>query len=188
MRKLNFVVLALAVVSLMSCGGSGGTETHNAKGFGELESNLKSEFGADASYTDLTVMYVDGIGTSMNVTVTDDPASLQMGEWNNALGSWEQTSEITLEISEGSQASDFMFQLGDKISLTKLGELTEKAIAKLKADKGLENPVLSLATVRYPDNGDINEADYLITLEPENGGTSFSFFYTLDGEFVEMNY
>ena len=81
-----------------------------------------------------------------------------------------------------------MFQLGDKINLTKLGELVETSKKKLTAEKQIENPRLSMAFVKIPRSQDISKAQYSVSLEPENGGTSFSFFYKLDGEFIEMNY
>lgn len=189
MRTLkNLTIAALTTLTLLSCGGSAGVESHNAKGFGDLEAELKSEFGNDAYYTDLTVMYIAELGTSINATVTDDPASLAMGEWQNSSGSWEQTSEITLEIPDGTKASDFMYQLNDQFSLSKLGGLVEESIKSLKAEKKIDNPVLSLAFIKFPDNGDVSKAEYVVTLEPENGGTSFTYTYSLEGELTDMNY
>jgi hypothetical protein len=184
----NITIAALATLTLLSCGGPAGAESHNAKGFGELEAELKREFGEDAYYTDLSILYVAQLGTSINTTVTKDPASLKMGEWHNGSGSWEQTSEVTLEIPEGSKASDFMFQLNDNINLSKLGGLVEESMKSLTAEKQIENPTLSLAYIKFPDNGDISKAQYVVQLEPENGGTSFSYFYELSGDFIEMNY
>jgi hypothetical protein len=34
----------------------------------------------------------------------------------------------------------------------------------------------------------MSKAQYVVQLEPENGGTSFSYFYELSGDFIEMNY
>lgn len=184
----NLTIAALTTLTLLSCGGSAGVESHNAKGFGELEADLKSEFGDDAYYTDLNILYVASMGTSISTTVTSDPASLKMGEWHNGLGSWEQTSEVTLEIPEGTKASDFMFQLNDQFSLSKLGGLVEESLKSLKAEKKIDNPILSMAYIKFPDNGDVSKAEYVVTLEPENGGTSFTYSYSLEGELLDMNY
>ncbi|MCH2231966.1 MAG: hypothetical protein MK105_16640 [Crocinitomicaceae bacterium] len=189
MKKLrNITIAALTSLTLLSCGGSAGVVSHNAKGFGELETELKSEFGDNAYYTNLTVMNIESMGTSLNVTVTDDPASLTMGEWHNGLGSWEQTSEISLEVPEGTQAVDFMYQLNDQFSLTKLGGLVEESIKSLKTEKKIDNPVMSMAYIKFPDNGDVAKAEYVVQLNPENGGTSFTYSYSLEGELNDMNY
>jgi len=189
MRKLSFTLLLASVVLLSSCGG-GGVESQpaNAEGFGAIETSLKEKFGANAYYTDLTVIYNASIGNSIATTVTDDPASLKMAEWTISSLGWNETAEVTLEIPEGTEAADYMFQLGDKVSLSKLGELIEDAKKKLTAEKDIANPALSMATIMWPDNGDISEAKYSIGLEPENGGTSFSFYYELNGDFIEMDY
>lgn len=187
MKTLKFIAIA-ALTTLLSCGGGTSTEPANAEGFANLEHELKSQFGADAYYTDLTVLYIKSIGNTINTTVTEAPESLKMGQWDLAQNTWTQRSEVTLEIPDGFQAKDFMFQLDNTLSLVKLGELIEKSIQQLKDEKDLKNPILSLASIKFPDNGDISKAKYLIKLEPENGGTSFSFYYTLEGDLIEMNY
>lgn len=188
MKTIKHILIAfIAIATLHSCAG-GGDQSANAEGFASLEKEIKSKFGDDAYYTDLSIMYIASIGNSIAVTVTEDPASLEMGEWTYSRGSWTQTSEITLEIPEGSQAKDFMFQLNEAISLKTLGGLIEKSAAQLSEEKNIENPTLSIASVYYPDNGDISKARFQFSLEPENGGTSFSYFYKFNGEFIEMNY
>ena len=48
--------------------------------------------------------------------------------------------------------------------------------------------MLNIAYIDFPDNGDMSKAEYYISLEPENGGTKFSFTYKLNGELIEMDY
>lgn len=188
MKKLRFTVAGLMLTTLIACGGSSGNQEATAEGFTEIENEIKSEFGDDAYFTDLSIIYDKSIGNMIGVTVTKDPESLKMGEWNQTQGAWEQTAEVTLEVPPGTKAADFMFQLGDEISLTKLGELIEKSKKQLQDEKDLKNPTLSIASVIFPDNGDISKAQYSINLEPENGGTNFYFYYNLDGELDSMNY
>jgi hypothetical protein len=186
MKHLKLSLIALALIStLISCGGN---QEANAEGFSEIEQEIKDEFGNDAYFTDITILHDETIGNIINVTVTKDPESLQMGEWTQSQGIWQQNSDIILEIPEGTKAADFMFQLKDEINLRTLGELIEKSKKQLKDEKSLENPRLSLASIIYPDDGDISKAEYFIDLEPENGGTTFSFYYSLDGELRTMNY
>ena len=121
-------------------------------------------------------------------TVTDNPESLKMGQWNQTQSTWKQNSEISLEVPQGSKAADFMFQLNEKINLTKLGELVEKSSLQLTAEKNIENPALHMAFVKFPKNGDISKAEYTVMLKPENGGTTFTFYYKLNGDLIKMDY
>ena len=188
MKSIKKIVsVALVGLVMMSCGGSSNKQPENAADFKKIETELKSEFGEDAYYTDLSCVYIKGLGVTTNATVTKDPASLKMGHWENSQG-WNQTSEITLEVPEGSEAKDFMFQLGDKINLSKLGDCVAESIKHLKSEKNIENPALSLATVSFPDNGDFAKANYFVQLKPENGGTSFSYTYGLDGTLQNFDY
>lgn len=184
----TLVFIAMSSIGLMSCGGSVTDSAANSEGFASIEKEIKSKFGDNAYYTDLNISYNKSIGNIIGATVTDKPESLSMGQWNYSMGAWKQSSEITLEVSEGSKASDFMFQLNDKINLKTLGGLVEKSIVKLKEEKKLKNPTLSIAFIKFPKNGDVSKAEYSVSLKPENGGTTFSFYYTLDGELKEMDY
>ena len=45
-----------------------------------------------------------------------------------------------------------------------------------------------MAFIKFPKNGDISKTEYTVRLEPKNGGTSFTFRYDLQGNFIEMDY
>jgi len=188
MKTLNFTVLVVAVTVLISCGGSVSKQTANKEGFGTIEKEMKSKFGEDAYYTDLTISYNSSIGNIINVTVTEKPESLKMGEWTFSNDNWVETSELSLELPEGTKATDFMFQLNEDINLSKLGELVVKSCNELITQKKLDNPVLYMASVKSPNNGGIASAGYLVMLKPETGGTTFTFNYKLNGELIEMDY
>ena len=188
MKRFKITAIALVLVSVLtSCGGFG-KHPATAEGFSKIEQEIKDQFGDDAYFTDLTIINVKPLGNLANVTVTKDPESMKMGEWGQVNGAWQQNAEVTLEVPAGTKAKDFMFQLNEEINLRKMGELIEKSQAQLKSEKQLDNTVLSLASVKFPDNGDKSKAEYMISLEPENGGTKFSFFYTLQGELTKMDY
>lgn len=187
MRVLNLAFLAITLLAFIACGGSGNSPA-STKGFDKIEQSLKKKFGNNAYYTDLTIVPIEGIGNAITTTVTKKPASLKMGEWTYSQKKWNQTSEISLEVPEGSKAADFMYQLDDEISITKLGGLVEEARKNLTAEKNLKKPRLSLAAIKYPNNGDRSKAKYLIQLQPEHGGTTFTYSYKLNGEFIEMDY
>lgn len=189
MKKLTNPLVGLILLTvLFSCGSGAANQPATAEGFSKIEEAVKDKFGDEAYFTDLTVTYVESIGNVIGVTVTEDPESLKMGQWNQTQGAWTQNSDISLELPAGTKASNFMFQLNDEINLTKLGELIETSKEKLTSEKGLENPRLSMASVLFPDNGQREKTKYWVNLEPENGGTSFSFYYNLAGEFLNMSY
>ncbi|MDH7913069.1 hypothetical protein [Winogradskyella sp. SYSU M77433] len=182
------VVVLLLVLQITSCSSSTNNQPATAEGFQNIEKALKDQFGKDAYYTDLTVTYNKSIGNIVGVTVTENPESLKMGQWNLTQDTWQQNSDITIEVPAGTKASDYMFQLGEAISLSKLGGLVEQCLQKLKEENNLENPTLSIAGLNFPDNGDISKAQYVINLQPENGGTTFSFYYSLSGDLIKSDY
>ena len=183
MKTLKGIAILVSVI-LMSCGGNSGKQPATADGFLNIENEIKSEFGNDAYYTDLTITHNESIGNIIGVTVTKDPSSLKMGQWNQTQGNWKQNQEISLEVPQGTKAADFMFQLDEKINLTKLGELVEQLIA----DKKLGNSTLSMAFVKFPKNGDISKTEYTVILKPENGGDTYTFRYNLNGNLIEMDH
>lgn len=186
LKRLNLLLVLLLHVT--SCSNSIQNQPATADGFQNIENALKDKFGKDAFYTDLTITYNQSIGNIVGVTVTEIPESLKMGQWNLTQGNWQQNSDIIIEVPVGTKASDFMFQLSETISLSKLGALVEQSIQKLKDEKDIKNPILSIAGLNFPDNGDISKAQYMINLQPENGGTTFSFYYTLEGDLNKMDF
>lgn len=183
-----FFVVMILVKLVTSCSNSSSNQPVTKVGFTEIENELVSKFGKDAYYTDLTVTYNASIGNIIGITVTEDPESLKMGQWNLTQDTWQQNSEIILEVPVGTKASDYMFQLDEILNLSTLGGLVEKSVEKLKEEKNLKNPTLSTARVYFPDNGDISKAEYFVNLQPENGGTTFRFRYNLQGDLITMNY
>ena len=139
----------------MSCGKGISKQPANAEGFGVIEKEIKSKFGDDAYFTKVSILYDKSYGNAITVIVTEDPKSLKMEEWDYARGAWNQASKISLEIPKGFKAADFMFQLNEKINLKKLGELVERASKKLTKEKNIDNPVLEMAFIKFPKNGDI---------------------------------
>ena len=111
-----------------------------------------------------------------------------MGQFNLTQDNWTQNQDITVEVPSGTKAADYMFQLGDKISLSELGHLVETSSKKLKDEKNIENAVLSIASIQFPNTGDFSKASYLINLQPEQGGTTFSFQYALNGTLLNQDY
>lgn len=188
LKNLSIFFAILVATKLLSCSNDTSNQPANEAGFKAIETELKNKFGYNAYYTDLAISYDKSIGNMVMVTVTEDPQSLQMGQWNLSKDSWKQNSDITLQAPNGTKASDFMFQLDDKISISKLGALVEKSINQLKKEKNIDNPTLSIANVKFPKNGDLSKTEYAINLKPQNGGTTFSFYYTLKGELIKMDY
>ncbi|WP_179007191.1 hypothetical protein [Winogradskyella forsetii] len=188
LKYLSLFFAILVATKLLSCGDATSKEPANEAGFKTIEAELKNKFGDNAYYTDLAISYDISIGNVVMVIVTKNPESLQMGQWSLSQDSWTQNSDITLEVPKGTKASDFMFQLNDKISLAKLGALIEKSGKQLQKEKNIDHPILSIATVKFPKNGDISKTEYVINLKPEHGGTTYSFYYKLNGELIKMDF
>lgn len=183
-----FVAACMGLVTLISCGGSAANQPPTADGFATIEEELNNEFGDNAYFTELTITHNKSIGSIITTMVTDAPESLKMGQWTYSQGVWKQTSEVSLEIPENTKAEDFMFQLNDKINLETLGGLVEKSMTHLTEEKELENPSLQMAFVKFPKNGDLAQTEYNVFLQPEHGGTTFSYRYDLKGALIEMDY
>ena len=187
-KQKYFIIAFITALLLVACSRNLSQQTTNEEGFVAIEKALKHKFGNDAYYTDLTITHNKTIGNIIEVIVTENPESLKMGQWHLTQNSWEQTSEIRLEVPKGSKPSDFMFQLDKSINLSTLGALVETSSKQLTVEKDLENPTLHLASVKFPRNGDRSKTEYLVMLQPEHGGTTFTFSYHLNGNLKRMDY
>lgn len=185
MKTLS-ITLLFTMFLFTACGETVSNQAANADGFAAIENNLKSQFGENAFYTDLSITKNPEIGNIITTTVTKEPESLKMGQWTQAADAWEQTADVTLEVPKGTQAADFMFQLGEEVSLRELGALVEKSKADLAQEKNLDEPRLHVAMVKFPDTGDFGKAEYVVMLKPKTGGTTFTYSYSLDGKRLSM--
>ena len=188
LNRVGLLFVFMVTMKLTSCGNATSNQPASAEDFNTIEKELKGKFGENAYYTDLKVLYIKGIGNAISTMTTKVPESLTMGEWDFSQNTWTQRSEVTLEVPEGKKASDYMFQLNDNISLTQLVALVEMSITSLKSEKNVDNPILSVAFIKFPKNGDLYRTEYAVRLEPENGGTSFTYYYTLNGDLIKMDY
>ena len=194
MKKTGFGILCLlmALFVVTSCGPDPSKYSQDAEGFAKLQEDFKAKFGADAYYTDIAINFTPGnshgSGLGFHVTVTNDPASLKMQEWvYNSYSNWKNTADVTLEIDGDSKPEEFMYQLGGKFDLKKVGELIEQSRKKLADEKQIENAALNMALLKTPDDDAASETDIVIMMKPENGGTTFTFRYDLDGNLKSFN-
>jgi hypothetical protein len=194
MMKRKFVYLAalcMTLVFAVSCGSSS-RYTPDAAGFAKIQDDLKSKFGNDAYYSTISVMYLPGnhpgTGITLGITVAKDPASLKMEEWTyNSYSKWQQASDITVEVPEGTDVKEFLYQLSDKFDLKKIGELVEESAKKLADEKQIKNAILESALLNTRDI-QASATDIYISMKPENGGTRFNFHYDLDGTLTSFDY
>jgi hypothetical protein len=187
-----FAGLCLSLFLVTSCGSSSSKYTPDAEGFAKIQNDLKSKFGDDAYYSNIGVVYTagnaPGSGIVLTLTVTKDPSSLLMEEWAySSYGGWRQTANVTIEVPEDADASEFMYQLTGKFDLKKIGELVEVSAKKLADEKQLKGAVLEMAQLN-PGNRPASSTDIYISMKPENGGTTFSFHYDLDGNLTSFDY
>lgn len=187
MRIIRFILLIVLTI-VTSCRENSGKQLATIEGFSNIQKAIKNEFGDNAYFTDINIAHSASIGNIIGITVTKDPSSLKMGQWNQAQGVWKQNAEIFIDVPNGKKAADFMYQLDDKINLTTLGALIEQSKKQLQNEKNLNNPMLSTASIYFPKNGDISKTEYLVNFKPENGETTFRFYYKLNGELRKMDY
>lgn len=180
------IVIVMVVLSLLSCGTSTDTQPADAIAFNAIEKVMKNEFGENACYTNLTISYNKTTGSTIHTVVTNAPKSLKMEKWNSTQNIWKKASDIFIEVPNGTNAKDFMFQLNDTINLSTLGDLVEKSSKQLQQEKNKEKPTLHLASIKFPKNGDVSKTEYCIMLKLEKEDKTFSFFYTIDGKLIKM--
>ncbi len=153
----------------------------------ELKKELISEFGENAYYTKLSISNAD-YGSIVGVSQTDKPSSLKMTEWNYFNGSWDQISDVTLELSSGSKAEDFMFQLNKVIDFEIMAKVVEESKKKIIEEKGIAKVRVENININAPNDGDFNSMKYFITISPIDGGTDFNFWYNMDGTLSKFDY
>ncbi|SDD85293.1 hypothetical protein [Riemerella columbipharyngis] len=159
----------------------------DSESFKELKEELIKKFGKDAYYTSFTIAN-DKNATIVSVTETDNPSSLKMAEWMKLNGVWKQNADVTLEVSEGSKAEDFMFQLDKTMNMELLGKLVDEAKQKVISEKNIKEVNVKMVSFSAPDDGDFSHAQYYIIIEPKQGGTDFKFSYNLDGTLAKFDY
>jgi hypothetical protein len=194
MKKAFVCIMGLcaSLFLVTSCGSSSSKYTPDAAGFAKIQDDLKSKFGDDAYYSGINIVYVTGnapgSGITLNVSVTKDPASLSMEEWSySSYGGWRQTADVTIEVAEGVDVKEFMYRLAGKFDLKKAGELVELSAKKLADEKQIKNAVLQTALLN-PGSRPASSTEIYIAMKPENGGTTFSFRYDLDGNLTSFDY
>jgi hypothetical protein len=189
---IYFAGLCISLLLMTSCGSSSSKYTPDAEGFAKIQADMKSKFGDDAYYSNIGIVYTSGkapgSGIALNLTVTKDPASLSMEEWvYSSYGGWRKTADVTIEVPKDVDAREFMYQLAGKFDLKKIGELVEVSAKKLADEKQIKGAVLNMAQLN-PGNRPASTTDIYISMQPENGGTAFSFHYDLDGNLISFDY
>ncbi len=182
--------LATTIVAAMmftACNQTDKDGYQTAESFVKLKKELINEFGKDAYYTDFAVVNNDN-GVVVSVTQTKNPSSLKMEEWTSLNGDWTQNSEVTLEVSGDAKAEDFMFQLDKIMNLELLGKLVEQSKQKVITEKKIQEVKVETVSMNAPDDGNFNNAKYFITVKPKQGGTTFNFWYNLDGTLDKFDY
>lgn len=184
--KMKKIIYTLILVVCFSCGKKQNF-AKDASSIQLFKKELTDKFGEDAYYTSISLTHTLS-GDILGVTQTENPSSLKMGEWSYLMGKWTQNSDITLELSQGSKAKDFMFKLdGSTVKFDLLGKLVEQSKEKVIKEKKVKEVVVKSIFINAPDHGDFNKMEYYITVAPKEGGTSFDFWYTINGTLRKFN-
>lgn len=182
--KHLFYLLAITIL-LTSCNNKKSYE--DKESLSELKDELISKFGENAYYTKLNITNNE-YGSVVGVSQTENPSSLKMTEWNYTNGSWNQISDVTLEISGEAKAEDFMFQLNKVIDFDILSKAVEEAKKKIISEKNIEEVRVENILINAPNDGNFNSMKYFITISPNSGGTDFNFWYKMDGTLDKFDY
>jgi hypothetical protein len=187
-NKLSLIFIACITI-LSSCKSLKGKAFESTEGVAEVVTKLNETFGDGASYTDITISYFKGIGSTISATGTNDPSSTKLISKVFSNGKWEESSEVILEVSGGAKPSDFMFTLKDVDQLKKVPEMVRFSIEKIKKEKNFD-VVAEHVSVKYPSRitGPDDKLSFDVNLAPENGGTSFISTFDELGNHKRINY
>lgn len=181
-------LFTLILVSFTACEyfGGGGRTFESADGISGLISGLKSQFGDNASFKSIVMIYDESSGTSVSATGTDNPSGNIMIEKTKIKGFWQDNAEITVELEQNSKLSDFIFSL-DQINLEQVPGLVQQAKDKVSQEKSIDKVVAKMVSFTVPDRlGRDFKPTIDVNVEPENGGTDFTVQFNTQGQFVNM--
>jgi hypothetical protein len=190
MQKSKLVLIFIACATLFySCKSLKGKAFETTEGVAEVATKLNEGFGENAHYTDITISYVKGIGSTISATGTKDPSSSKMVSKLYSNGNWKDVSEVILEVSEGAKPSDFMFTLNEIEELKKVPEMVRLSVEKIKKEKNID-VVAEHVSVKYPSRimGPDDKLGFDVNLAPENGGTSFITTFDEVGNYQRLVY
>ncbi|MDR0545143.1 MAG: hypothetical protein LBG30_07365 [Odoribacteraceae bacterium] len=203
-RKVIYLAgLCVSLFLATSCGPSPSKYAFDAKGFAHLQEDLKTKFGNNAYYSNISVVNVPGNlpvrGTTLTLTVIR-PGSSKMEEWSySAYTNWKQVAEITIEASEDACPKESMFQLTGSFDLGKIARLVEQSAEQLaermeqekqeaKEQKGgKEKEEIVWDSVILDAGGQPASApQVLVSLKYKHEGTGFVYRYNLDGSLISL--
>lgn len=190
MKKYSLVLMLFVCSTLFNgCKSTKSKAFQTSEGVAEVVSRLNDSFGKNANYTDITISYVKGVGSTISATGNNDPSSTKLVSKLYANGHWEDVSEVTLELSGGARPSDFMFRLDELDQLKKVPEMVNLSIEKIKKEKNFD-VVAEHVSVKYPSRrtGSDDNLSYDINLAPETGGTTFIVVFDEKGKYKSLIY
>jgi hypothetical protein len=190
MKKYSFGLMLIACLTLFSCCKSKKSKAfQTSEGVSEVVSRLNESFGKSANFTDITISYVKGIGSTISATGTKDPTSTKLISRLYANGQWEDVAEVTLEISGDAKPSDFMFMLDEVDQLKKVPEMVKFSIEKIKKEKNFD-VVAEHVSVKYPSRrtSPDDNLSYDVNLAPETGGTTLIAVFDEKGNYKRLIY
>lgn len=184
--KLKLILGALLLCNLLfSCKTK---YEYNAEGMGKLNDALKEKFGPDAWYTGITIRTISPDETAVIVEETKDPNSLKQEQWMKQSDSWEQLSNVALQIQNG-KPEDYMFQLDKQASLSKLNDLMQQCRQKLLEVEEVNDAEITFASVKSANEVRSANERILYTISFHSGAKdkSYSFVFDINGKLKDFN-
>lgn len=184
--KFSLLIASLALIISTGCNPPYSTD---AEGMKKLEQDLIKEFGANAYYTYISYLRLnedDAYG--VKVQVSEEKESIQQDEYLFEAGSWVRTGPMTMQL--GAETPGFYkFQLGDGVTVAKLGEMIEKSKSDFLGKYSDKTPILTLAVLNT--NNTVTDANskfrYTVILKDKNSEITHSYTYGVDGGLLNSN-
>ena len=190
MKRVKIYTAILAILVLASCGGGlgSGPVFESADGMFSLIEQLEDNYGKKPAFNSILVVYNEQIGNSVIVQGNGDINSNLLTEKHFINGMWQDKAEITMEIEDGVM-SDFLFTL-DEVDLNKVPGLVKDAKEKVKNEKKIDDVKATSVNITMPRrvSDKMKDLNYTVSVEPKNGGTSFSVSYDLSGNYINIVY
>lgn len=162
--------------------------TTDAAGMVELEKDLIEKFGKEAYYTYISYMKIDDNAYGVNVQVSQDKESIQQEIWLYDAGSWINTGPMTMQISAQTPGF-YKFQIGEDVSVQKLGALIDESIKTFKSENKGQNPIVTNAVLN--SNNTVTDANtkyrYTVMLKDKDSTNTHSYTYDKTGQILNSN-
>lgn len=153
----------------------------------QLQKELTEKFGAEAWYSEITVLSPTLDETMIRVKETKDPNSLKGKTWVKESDSWIPSDDVLFQFNDG-KPENHLFQLNKKVTIQRLVQLIDTSKKSLR-QKSIDDAVIHFVSIQSAQMV-INPARrvlYNISFQSKDRDRSYSFIYDLNGKLISFN-